>query len=580
MPPGAIRIPFVVAVDCGLEGTWFARNISKTGVYIEVPQSKKSAEVLRGNTIRMTIAPLGSAPSGTIEGTVTRIETIKLDDGSEGLGFGIQFKKLTEENQAALFRHVTKSIRETLAADDPRKLGQSVFEQAASNSLPSDDRFQPVRSFLAQLPTVAKIRIKNILANSFETSADWHLGQGHLLEIGIQALLANSQGESDAEKQQVMARLKVHVAAFQNELTGDSNVLDVGDYAVRKEVAEMITRLSALLKKAHFILNPTAQTAGSRTVESSSLDSYVGVFFEPVFFESYLDGKTTADILDSSARNLIFAIAQDWGKAVHERKDLSEGATALLKRACALAVKIAFEARQLYRARPLAKNLPSIFPHVKTTLVQFTDVQKQMKAVLDASPTMAQKEPLAAVGRGMHYLAALVTELQQFLSSLPVTPETAGAYYKETRLRPIIYDSKKAFEKRHSGSSISIPKPILYLGLLVVLASFVFLNLNYFWGFIYQFKPGGEGSELGITQFTISDDTFEGDVNPEVWNSLSSEEQQRLGEKFANKWVRRGIPRVILRTPRGDLVAKTMNFNGRRVWLVANDLHESPTPAP
>ncbi len=567
---GEIRIPFCVAVDCGFEGDSFARNVSKAGMYIEVPLGEKSAQIKRGMAMKLLITPFGSSPSAAIQGMITRAEKIKLSDGLEGMGLGVQFKDLSEELQAVLQRHISNYIQEITPAGDLRELGRSVFEQFTSHSLPSEEYIQPARDFIMQLSSHAKGRIKSVMAKTFDSSAEWRLGNGYLLEIGLQAMVGLNKDADHLAKQSVMDRVKTEILSFQNELVLDSEKLDVSDHAIRKELAEMNSRLSTHLKTTSSRLGLDASSETVETSWDSSQEAFVGILFDIDFFESYVNGTTKADLLDDAAKKLIAAILQDWAKHVEIPAHLPEAASMLLERMRILFLKIAFETRQLFKVKPLAKNVSHIVPHLKAALSQFLEIQKETKTLSENFHGDIKNSPIPFLERGVKHLTGAIMELKAFVSSLPVTPELAAAYYKAPpKFRAIIFDSKGVVETRKAAKPRpKIERPVMIMGAVFLLVALTLLGIYWLKGSVYLMIRSREAMELGILKFQVSDDTYEATVADEVWNKLSRQDRERLGEAFSKKLIAKDVPRVFLRNRAGEVLGRTINLNDVRVWIL------------
>jgi hypothetical protein len=544
----AIRIPFQVAVDCGFEGVCQARNISRSGIYIEAPRTEKALAVTPGAGIRLVLSSSGASATVEIQGTVARVEEIRMPDGSEGRGFGIQFKRLDDATIELIRRRINHHL-DLQAAADIEELASTLHGHVESGTVPAEAWAQNGRRFLEGLPRLARERIRLAVRRAAGDPAPLAVGRAYLAELGIRCTVDIGREGDSEERRMILDRLRTYASGIQEELVILANALDIREHATQKEILEGVTRIAQAMRSANDALTAADLPAAPPVPMTEGPVDPLAQQFRPIeMYEEYVRTRQPPSGLDAGAAGLLSLLAEDWHKQVREHPALPEEADRLHKRAKALAFKLAFEGREVFRLRPLARNASAVLPPLREALAESLRIQQAIKEQAASAPA-GSKDEFLCLERAASWLGGAAAEFEAFASSLPITAKAAGRYYEREHFRGLAEAPKP--------KGIVVRKPNRRVLAAVVSAAAVWGLVNfwpYVWGTMISFMGFGLGGELGVRDFSVRRGFWVGEVLSHDWVRIPPPDRLEKGNDVTRKAVARGFRGVEIRSEGGVLL--------------------------
>lgn len=558
----SIRIPFNVAVDCGFEAVCFARNISKTGIYIEAPRTDLSLKVQAGMDITLLISPFGSSPSAQIQGTIVRVEDIRLPNASPGRGFGVEFHALSDEVTETLQRCIDGYLSQWESMD-LRNWARTLFEQFENDSLSQDESGEAVKEFILKLTPRSRELLESGCTKDPKSIGDWALGQVLMVELAVRNIFATAQYAGQSEEQAVREKLRLQIEFVRDSIKRlePTNITRADE---REKIETALYQISTVLPQAGLPFSVDKKDAHAPVVEE--LQGQISMQFRPKeFYEAYLATHTLPENVGPTAAAQLDWLVEDWKKEIQEHFTLSDLHKSLLNQVQVLALKLSFEARQIFILNPLAHQSSSISPSLRECLSESLELQKKIRGLLDETLQDDQWDEILCLQRAASYLGKAAQEFETFVSSLPLTPEAAEKFYDQPHFRmPEEIQKKKPIFQKFSVSR----KAFMRAALCIVIVLFIYSNWAYVWGFLFRFKGKGVGQKLAIQSYTVHKNTWTGKVLLSEWEKFSKNHRWKEGDQLMQTLLSRGFQRAEIRSFQGDLLAKTIFRGQRPEWIV------------
>ncbi|MFH1263508.1 MAG: PilZ domain-containing protein [Pseudomonadota bacterium] len=553
----AIRIPFSVSVECGFSAVCFARDISRTGIQLEAPRDERSEKVRPGMKITLLISPFGSLPSVVINGKVARVAEIPLLDGKPGFEIGVEFETLPETTAGTLDRCIQEYLERSRAQNTVSAA------QAAEENLETPAG----QAFVRKLDPRSLGRLKLAMGGRKENLLDWAVGVSLMTELNLRAGMEAAEQSDRVERQFIHGRLATELQVVAGELESIVSGLPISDHVTRKEILTALVRLRTVWDE----LNPVQHAEAApptRKETKGPTDSFSVQFLSAVAYAEYEKTKSFSSVLSSEAEGDLAWLLEYWTKQVRPHPDLPTEAQELLERAQAYTLKAGFEARQIFRLRPITRDLALIQPGYRFLAGEVLKIGEELRNRFEAAPRGEVRDRLACLDRARSHLAATLGEFSTFLSSLPQTLGRARRFYDHPFFfRPEFEDEKETPKKK---VQLKIGKGALLGGLLAIslIGALVYEWDSLSGWMIYLTSDRELGRELGVIPMGVQDNVWVGQVDPAAWDQIPPEVRMQQGNEMLRKIIDKGFKGLRIEGNGGEALGLTVTRNRKAEWLI------------